>query len=156
MEKSARGDGRSVQLLRPDSIGRGPTEEQRPLPGRAVRQDQTDMTRTPLGLDDATHVHSFLRERAQRETRPEVGADFSNIPSPKPKTGAGGHGRGGDAAALHVELLELRLGIREGIAIDDGDQVEGIDPEADHVERRCHCILGRHDLMAPAVMPCTT
>lgn len=57
---------------------------------------------------------------------------------------------------LDVEFPELRLRLRLGVAIDDGEEIQRVDPQADDVEWQGSGMLRRHDLTAPAVIPATT
>ena len=77
-------------------------------------------------------------------------------PGPQAQAHACHHRGGSHSATLDIEFLDRNLRIRRREAVDDRDQVEGVDPESNHVERRsCRRRSGRHAVMAPAVMPRT-
>jgi hypothetical protein len=81
-----------------------------------------------------THVDPLFREGPQGDARPEVAPDLSDVPGAEPQAGAGGHTRGHEPPFLHVEFLELDLGVRPWVTVDDGDEIQGVGAEADDVE----------------------
>ena len=64
-----------------------------------------------------------------------VVAEFADIARPPAQSTTGRHGRGRLAARQRLQTLNRRLAARRGVGGNHGQHIDGIEPEADGVER---------------------
>jgi hypothetical protein len=92
------------------------------------------VARAPSYRDDVADVNPLFGQGPHGRPRPEVRPHLADVAGAEAQPGAGGHGGGHDPATLDVELLELDLGVRPWVTVDDGDEIQGVGAEADDVE----------------------
>ena len=82
------------------------------------------------GQIDALAAEAFARERPKF-----IVAEAADVAPPPSETRAGSHGGGDLPAGVASELMQRLFCVRRGVGVDNGDEIDAVQPEAGDIER---------------------